>query len=429
MNAVLRWKIAAGFASVSILSAAAPVVGYELLGDSQWVIPLTVVWALILILFGIGLANALSRHIRMLSAFATRVSRGDLSEGARFGRPALLRDEVDALADAINNMLGNLRDLVSHIQNTARAVAESSADLSNNAEGVSTSSHDVAGSINEIARGAELQTQLVEQASRLITEIANGIERTARAADDATVASEKTAAAANSGGEVGKATFDKLRQVFEKIEDAGERLFRFGEKSKEIGQIVEVITKLSQQTNLLALNATIEAARAGEYGRGFAVVADEIRKLAENSQKSADQISLLIHESMLESEGAIVSMRESTEELTEGRKDMNSIIQSLENITVTAQNGAEMVSEISRITKEQLEGAQAMVTAIADISGVAKSNDASTVQVSGAIERQAEVMASMTTGTTELHDLSQELEKVVSNFQLGSERGAGRLGP
>ena len=136
---------------------------------------------------------------------------------------------------------------------------------------------------------------------------------------------------------------------------------RFGEQSKEIGNIVEVITKLSQQTNLLALNAAIEAARAGEYGRGFAVVADEIRKLAENSAKSADQIAKLIHDNRAESDNAVVAMRESTEELAEGREDMNSIIRSLENITITALKGAEAVSQISRITREQLEGAQEMV--------------------------------------------------------------------
>jgi methyl-accepting chemotaxis protein len=425
---VLRWKLVVAFFLISSISALVPVLGFLLLDDPSLVLTITAGCVGVLLLVGVATAEAVTRPIRLLSAFATRVSRGDLSEYARFERRSALRDEVDALADAINHMLANLRELVSHIQNTASAVARSSAALSGNAEGVNAGSQEVAASIREIAKGAELQTQLVERAGGLISEIARGIERTAQAAEDAAVASEKTATAAHSGGDVGRATVNKLRQVFEKIEDAGERLFRFGEKSKEIGQIVELITKLSQQTNLLALNATIEAARAGEYGRGFAVVADEIRKLAENSQKSADQIALLIHESMLESEGAIVSMRESTEELAEGRADLNSIIQSLENITVTAQNGVEMVSEISRISRAQLEGAQEMVKAIEDISGVAKANDASTVQVASSIAKQSDAMQSMAAGTVELKKLSQELEVVVKNFQLGSDRGPGRLG-
>src|SRR5205814_7190030 len=126
--------------------------------------------------------------------------------------------------------------------------------------------------------------------------------------------------------DVGRLAVDKLRKVFEKIEETGKRLFRFGEKSKEIGQIVELITKLSQQTNLLALNATIEAARAGEYGRGFAVVADEIRKLAENAGRSAEQISRLAQEISQRSQHAVAAMKEGIDELGQGREDLAQII-------------------------------------------------------------------------------------------------------
>ena len=233
------------------------------------------------------------------------MSRGDLSQYARLEKRSTFPDEVDALASSINYMLGNLRELVSHIQRTSRAVADSARDLSRTAEGVNASTEEVTTSIRQIARGAELQTELVNRASKLIGAIAAGINNTAHSAENAVIVSNETASVAQSGGQVGKLAVDKLRKVFEKIEGAGARVVRFGEQSKEIGNIVEVITKLSQQTNLLALNAAIEAARAGEYGRGFAVVADEIRKLAENSSKSADQIAKLIHDNRAESDNAV----------------------------------------------------------------------------------------------------------------------------
>lgn len=431
MKSVLRLKLALAFCAVSIFSALVPHIAISIVDDAVTLWAITAAAVLVSGILGSTLlSGSLSRNIRSLSQFASRVSRGDLSQYARFQQPTAIRDEVDALATSINYMLQNLRELVSHMQRTSGAVAENANELSGTAEGVNVSTEAVISSIEQIAKGAELQRELVEQASGIITEIAGGIERTAKAAQDAAVASNETAHVAQSGGQVAKLAVDKLRMVFERIEDTGTRVVRFGDKSKEIGQIVEVITKLSQQTNLLALNATIEAARAGEYGRGFAVVADEIRKLAENSSRSADQIGQLIHESMTEADGAVVAMRESTQELAEGREDMNSIVRSLENITVTALKGVDVVGQISGIAGDQLKGAGEMVGAIGHISQVADSNATTTEQVSSAIDKQSASMQAMASRSVELTNLSHELEAVVTRFQLGSERpGALREPP
>ncbi len=422
VRSILRLKLALAFFAVSFASALVPLFAQELVAERAVVWSLTVICVLAIAPIGSAvLAGALARNIRSLSTFAGRVSRGDLSQYARFQNPSVMPDEVDALASSINYMLENLRELVSHIQRTARAVAESANDLSDTAGGVNASTEEVTKSIQQIAKGAGLQTELVQRASTIIQNIASGIERTTRSAEDAAVASNVTASVARSGSQVGTLAVDKLRKVFEKIEDSGLRVERFGEKSKQIGSIIEVITKLAQQTNLLALNAAIEAARAGDYGRGFAVVADEIRKLAENSSQSADQIATLIHESLAESQSAVAAMQESTRELAEGREDMNSIIRSLENITVSAKKGVEVVEQITTIAHEQLEGAKAMLAAIDDIRTVADGNAANTVQVSGVITKQSQSTQAMTSSAVELTNLSHELEAVVTRFQLGGD--------
>ena len=410
-----------GFFSISLFSALVPLLLQSFLAaDSTTVLGLSMCGVVVLGALGSSFGATLVRNIGALSQFAGRVSQGDLSEYAHFERQSEVPDEVDALASSINYMLQNLRELVAHIQRTSSAVAMSAKDLSHTAEGVNASTEEVTYSIGQIGNGVDLQTKLVERASKIITEIASGIDRTARAAADAAVASQETAEVSQSGGQVGKAAVNKLRKVFERIESTGDRVVRFGEKSKEISKIVEVITKLSAQTNLLALNATIEAARAGEYGRGFAVVADEIRKLAENSAGSAEQIAKLIAESVGEAQGAVIAMQESTKELSEGREDMNSIIRSLENITVTALKGVNVVSQISRITGDQTEGAHEMVRAIENISQVADSNDKATGEVSAAIVQQSTSMQAMTSSAVELTNLSHELQAVVTRFQLGA---------
>lgn len=424
MQSRLRLKLAVGFFSISVFSALVPLIAQSLVNDIAWVWGLSVLAVLMGGTVGSAvIAGTLSQNVQTLSLFANRASRGDLSSDAHLASNSGIPDELDDLAQAINHMLQTLRELVTHMQRTSSAVSESARELANSAEGMNTSSEAVGRSIQEIAQGAEQQTHLVEKASKLINEIATGIERTARAADDAAIASHETASVAQSGGQVGKLAVDKLRVVFEKIEVTGKRVVSFGEKLKEISKIVEVITKLAQQTNLLALNATIEAARAGEYGRGFAVVADEIRKLAETSSRSADQIAHLIEESVGEAHRAITAMTESTHQLNDGREDMNSIIRSLENITGTALKGVEVVAQISRITGNQLEGAQEMVNAIENIQNVAASNARTTVNVASAISRQGTSTQAMTTSATELGNLSRELRATVTRFSLHSDNG------
>jgi methyl-accepting chemotaxis protein len=117
-----------------------------------------------------------------------------------------------------------------------------------------------------------------------------------------------------------------MRLIHDTVQDLSKVIRGLGERSKEIGEIVAVITKISSQTNLLALNAAIEAARAGEHGRGFAVVADEVRKLAEQSAQSAQQISELITHIQKETLNAVQSMDQATKEVQSGLDVVDSAI-------------------------------------------------------------------------------------------------------
>ena len=214
--------------------------------------------------------------------------------------------------------------------------------------------------LRQLSAAVGLQLQLVQRLSGSIPTLVVGIERTSRAAEDAAVAANETANVAQSGTQVGQLAVGKLRLVFEQFESVELQVQRFGLKSKQIGKIVEVITKLSQQTNLLALNATLEAARAGEYGRGFAVVADEIRKLAVGSAASAEQIARLIDESVTEAQGVVLAMGASAQALSDGREDMNAMLRGLENIAGSASRGVEVVGQIARLAPEQSGGAREM---------------------------------------------------------------------
>jgi len=210
-----------------------------------------------------------------------------------------------------------------------------------------------------------------------------------------------------------------VKKVFARIEAASEQVFAFGERTKEISKIVEAITQVANQTNLLALNATIEAARAGEYGRGFAVVAEEVRKLAESAGRSAEQISSLATDISGRAAQVVETMKESVDELGDGREDLNAIIRALADIAKIAAVGADKVGVISQAAREQLKGSADMVQAMDHISDVASSNASATEQVRKVTAEQTAAVAQMASAAQELANLSVELQTVVSRFRLG----------
>jgi methyl-accepting chemotaxis protein len=369
-------------------------------------------------LVSLFVARSMTRNIETLSASADRISSGDLSQLVQFKARTFFADEIENLSVSVNRMLKNLRDLVWHIMSTSRSLAQSADKLTISVQGITAAATEVATSMEQIARGAELQSELVEKTSGVIERMATLTQKIGQAAEDTAQAVRATSRAAQGGAEVARLAVEKIRLVFEKIERASEMVIRFGDKTREVHQFAEVITNIAQQTHLLALNATIEAARAGEAGRGFAVVADEVRKLAESTSRSAERISRLVGEIGEESEKVVSSMREGISDLAGEREDLNVIIRSLENILASAVAGAAKVETISQIAREQLQGAEEMVRAIANISQVTENNAASTEEVSAATEEQSAAMQEVDRLARELAEFSSRLEAAVSSFKL-----------
>ncbi|NIQ08726.1 MAG: methyl-accepting chemotaxis protein, partial [Gammaproteobacteria bacterium] len=203
-------------------------------------------------------------------------------------------DETSDLARAMNRFQESLRDLVGDIRNIAFKVASSSQNLSGTSMEMSASAQQVAGTVDQISKGAETQAEMVEESNRLFKEVAVSINLVASSAKKVFESANQTVETAQSGSKLAGASLDNIRQVLSEAEGSGQQMVNFIAQLQSISKFVEVINGIAQKTNLLALNATIEAARAGEYGRGFAVVAEEIRKLADSTTSSADEITTLV---------------------------------------------------------------------------------------------------------------------------------------
>jgi methyl-accepting chemotaxis protein len=191
-----------------------------------------------------------------------------------------------------------------------------------------------------------------------------------------------------------------------------------GNHSQKIGKILEVISQISDQTNLLALNAAIEAARAGEHGRGFAVVADEVRKLAEESKHSADQIADLIATIQNDTARAVNIMEKGNTEVQNGLQVVDTAGQSFQQILQSIQGVTSQIQEVAATSQEISASSEEITASVEEVASIASEAAASTNQVATSAETQLASIQEITQSINELSKLALDLQDTVNQFKM-----------
>lgn len=344
----------------------------------------------------------------------------DLAAGDFRDRPRQVfqQDEIGQLGDALANTRTSLRTVIKKVNTSAEQVAAASEELTVSAEQSAQAVNQVAEAITDVAQGAEKQAKAAEDASNTVENISAGIHQAAVNANEVANNSAQAAGKAVEGNASVERAVSQMTSIEQTVTNSAQVVARLGERSKEIGQIIDAIAGIAGQTNLLALNAAIEAARAGEQGRGFAVVAEEVRKLAEQSQEAAKQIAALIGEIQGDTDTAVAAMREGTEEVRIGTEVVATAGQAFKEIKELVSQVSGQVKEISAAMQQMAGGSQQIVVAVKEIDTHSKKTVGQSQTVSAATEEQAASMQEIASSSESLAQLAQELQLAVNHFRV-----------
>ncbi|MFD2214572.1 methyl-accepting chemotaxis protein [Metabacillus endolithicus] len=370
---------------------------------------------ILIVLLAIFVSNSISKPLTNVTRHIKKIAEGDLT-GENI--EVRTKDEIGILTSSINTMSGNLKELIQEVNQSSELVAAHSEELTASAEESKTTTEYITTAIQEVASGADSQSEKVSHSEKALETMAMGISQIAISSSSISETSQSTIDKAQTGGESVKQTVEQMKSIQSSVQTSNEMIKSLDERSKQIGNIVEVITGIADQTNLLALNAAIEAARAGEQGKGFAVVADEVRKLAEESKKSSDQIRQLISSIQYEMISSLKGMGQVTQDVNDGLELANrtqgnffEIIESTKLVSEQIDQMAATAQEISVVTAEA-------AVSFGEISNITKETTASTQEVASSSEEQLGSMEEIATSAQSLSEMAVNLREMISKFKV-----------
>jgi len=335
-----------------------------------------------------GVADENERNQAAVMRFMHELA--EVADGNLKTKISVTQDITGTIADMVNSTVEELRRLVVRINQAAVQVASSSTEARQVAEGTLSVT--------------EQQAQEVRGSAETVTHLATSIQEVSSSATRSADVARRSISTAEQGTAAVKHTIEGMNGLREQIQETSKRIKRLGESSQEIGEIVNLLSDLTEQTNVLALNAAIQAAAAGEAGKGFSVVAEEVQRLAERSAEATRQIGSIINTIQTDTKDTISAMERSTQGVVDGARLSDDAGRALGEIEIVTGELAELIQGIAVTSQQQSEVAGGVAQNMHRVLGLTDESSQATKRTASSVGR--------------LSELAEELKVSVAGFKV-----------
>lgn len=370
------------------------------------------------LIFGcvIAVLTALSfnREIKKLQNATHRVAGGDFSEKIKVTRS----DEFGVLETNFNGMMDDVSELIHAVEDKSNHILEVAGGISEVAGNTKTTIEQVTQAIDSVAQGAVKQAESTQEANTEVEHLKNSLDETKEYVSGMNGMTEKANEVSTEGIESVKDLIEKSGKTAEKSKVSLEVMNEMVESIDKIFYISDTIADITSQTNLLSLNASIEAARAGEMGKGFAVVADEIRKLADESKESTDEIKKIITEITEKSKLVESTMQENEVLQTEQQEAINRTEEIFGEIMKQIEMLGSGMERINALNDTMSANKDLVVDKMGTIASVSEQSAAATGEVNASTEQVNVTMEEISEHTETLQAIAKDLMETINRFKL-----------
>lgn len=424
INAMVNVASAVSIATVSISSYAGNHAGAD---DAMRYVVTGIVMQAVVGIPAYFVARSITQPILRMAQAAEKVGHGDLTGDLIKSKS---NDELGKLTLSFNNMLVNLRNLVVQLRDSSSMVVSNSEQVVSSTEQMNSSVQQISSTIQQISKGSQTQAQELEATSKVVTKLTKDMKNLASKARTTADLTKEVGIISEYGSKSASEADFRMSKIISVTNDSAKKIRELAERSGEITAVLDVIRKIADQTNLLALNAAIEAARAGEAGRGFAVVADEVKRLAEGSAKSSEEIDGLIKQIQEDAQATVKSIEGGSKEIMEGRLVIDKALKALNDIASKVKEVSVNVTDVAGTTQAQVNEIEQLSKAASEIAAVSEQNASATEEASAATEQQTAGTQEIAASVQKMATMAVDLSKIASEFKIpeGSQESAARKG-
>lgn len=354
------------------------------------------------------------RPIGLINRYLEKIADGDLKQ--RISEDQL--GSLKTIALHINHTVESWSDVLKKVQDASKNMNAYSNELAEGAHQTSSATEEISCSIEDVAQGARNQAKGVNETTEVIYQMSSSLSRVTIGAEKVSGSIHKSLEKANAGKNSIEQAGQQMESIYSNVNELARVVNGLGERSVEIGKIVEVITGIAAQTNLLALNASIEAARAGDQGKGFAVVANEVRNLAEQSSHATQQISEIINHIQKETKQVAEQMGSVNREVSEGINVMTGAGDTFIEIHHSINDLSDQVGQVGETIEKMEAGTRMAVQSMEMISTAAAGSEAATLNVLTATGEQSAAIEEISAFAEHLRKLAGEMDGIIHTFKI-----------